>query len=80
MPIYEFECVDCGKTTEILLTNSETDLVACGGCGSKNLKRLLSAHAFVSVSKKFPAERCCGEEGPPASCAGPGSCGRDCEF
>ena len=83
MPIYEFECLDCGNTTEILMANSETDLAVCGGCGSKNLKKLLSAHAFVNSTRRFPenpAARCCGEEGPPANCAGPGSCGRDCEF
>ncbi len=83
MPIYEFACLDCGNTTEILMRATETELVKCGGCGSKNLKKLLSAHASVNPFKKIPensAVRCCGEEGPPATCAGPGSCGRDCEF
>ena len=30
MPIFEFECVDCGHHTEILMASTETDLVACG--------------------------------------------------
>lgn len=77
MPIYEFECVECGHTTEILMASTETDLVVCGGCGSRNLKKLLSAHAAVSSTRSFPdsaADRCCGSEGPPTTCAGPGSC------
>jgi len=77
MPIYEFECVECGHTTEILMASTETDLVVCGGCGSRNLKKLLSAHAAVSPTQSFPesaADRCCGTEGPSTTCAGPGSC------
>ena len=77
MPIYEFECEDCGRKTEILMAGTEEDLVACGGCGGRNLKRLLSAPAAVSPTGRFPepaADRCCGSEGPPATCAGPGSC------
>ncbi len=77
MPIFEFECLDCGQNTEILMARNETDLVACGNCGGKNLKKLLSAHAPVSASGRFPenaADRCCGSEGPASGCAGPGSC------
>ena len=77
MPIYEFECLDCGHETEILMARNETDLVVCGKCNSRNLKQLLSAHAAVATEKRFPAnasDRCCGATGPPNSCAGPGSC------
>ncbi len=78
MPIYEFECLDCGKTTEILMAVSEIDLVVCGDCGSKHLKKLLSAHTVGSSSGNFPenaADRCCGVQGPQGgTCAGPGSC------
>lgn len=77
MPIYEFECLDCGHTTEVLVGSHETDLVACGNCGGRNLKKLLSAHAAVSPTGRFPtdpADRCCGAGGPLGTCAGPGSC------
>ncbi|MBW1681103.1 MAG: zinc ribbon domain-containing protein [Deltaproteobacteria bacterium] len=77
MPIYEFECLDCGRRTEILMGSNETHLIACGQCGSKNVKKLLSAHAVINASKsppQNPADRCCGAQGPPASCPGPGSC------
>jgi len=77
MPIYEFECKECGHRTEILVASSEIDLVACGNCGSRDLRKLLSAPAAISPAGGFPenaADRCCGAEGPPTSCAGPGSC------
>jgi putative FmdB family regulatory protein len=78
MPIYEFECADCGHNIEILIANTETDLVACGNCGSRDLKRLLSAHAAVGTTKRLPenpADRCCGTAGPSeGTCTGPGSC------
>lgn len=78
MPIYEFECLDCGKTTEILVAASEIALVTCGDCGSRNLKKLISAHAQVNPARSYPAgpaDRCCGTDGPPGgSCAGPGTC------
>lgn len=77
MPIYEFECLDCGHNTEILIASTETDLVVCGNCGGQDLKKLLSAHAAVSSTRRFPedpADRCCGTERPPNTCEGPGSC------
>jgi putative FmdB family regulatory protein len=77
MPIYEFECQDCGHHTEVLVARSETDMVMCGNCGGRNLKRLLSAPASVSPMRGFPqnaSDRCCGSEEPAPNCAGPGSC------
>ncbi len=77
MPIYEFECLDCHQRTEILMASTEEDLVACGSCGSKKMKKLLSAHASVSSNPGFPdtdSARCCGSAGPSPTCSGPGSC------
>ncbi|HET7484993.1 MAG TPA: zinc ribbon domain-containing protein [Solirubrobacterales bacterium] len=41
MPIYEFECEDCGERFEEL-TSSDTQALACPACGSKQTHRLLS--------------------------------------
>lgn len=41
MPIYEFECLDCGHRFEEL-TSSDTRAFACPGCGSKEIQRRLS--------------------------------------
>jgi len=77
MPIFEFECRDCGTITELLVRAQEVDLVTCSKCGGRNLKKLISAHATfrgeISIPSD-PADRCCASTGPIASCTGPGSC------
>ncbi len=45
MPIYEFECRDCGHRFEELVgsqVGTEADDVACPDCGSNEVERLLS--------------------------------------
>jgi putative FmdB family regulatory protein len=41
MPIYEFECEECGTRFEELLTDESAD-VACPSCGSARIRRLMS--------------------------------------
>lgn len=76
MPIFEFECLDCGALTEILVEINETGLVSCSQCGGKNLKKLISAHAPLRSNglPSDPADRCCASTGPHSGCSGPGSC------
>jgi putative FmdB family regulatory protein len=45
MPIYEYECLTCGKRTEILQRLDEAPLAACPECGG-GVRKLLSAPAF----------------------------------
>ncbi|RLA85407.1 MAG: zinc ribbon domain-containing protein [Deltaproteobacteria bacterium] len=45
MPIYEFECENCGETFETLLL-SRSNEVSCPHCGGRNLKRVMSICAF----------------------------------
>jgi putative FmdB family regulatory protein len=79
MPLYDFLCLDCGQVTETLLTGSG-DVPACQGCGSGNLKRLLSSPSSLSGSSRHglpgPGDTaCCGSSpGQASGCAGPGSC------
>jgi putative FmdB family regulatory protein len=73
MPLLEFRCADCEKTSEVLvLAGDEPDVAACPTCGSRDLSRLLStfaAHAGPGGARN--AEAACGD-GP---CAMPGMCG-----
>jgi putative FmdB family regulatory protein len=47
MPIYEFQCADCGEKKEILFrANDEKIEMKCDKCGSENLQRVLSATNF----------------------------------
>lgn len=78
MPIFDYLCLDCRKTSEVI-TTGRADRVACPVCGSQNLEKLLSAHSSYSGSAKSrmpgPGDStCCGSSPAGAGCAGPGSC------
>ncbi|MCE5194253.1 MAG: hypothetical protein LLF28_02175 [Nitrospiraceae bacterium] len=46
MPIYEYECLKCGETHEILQKFSDKPLDVCSKCGGK-VKKLISNTSFV---------------------------------
>jgi len=46
MPIYEYECGECGHVFETLQRISEAPLTECPACGRPALKKLVSAAAF----------------------------------
>ena len=51
MPIFEFRCLDCGDIFEKLFMNSDEKIeIACPGCGSETLERVVSrsSHAIGS--------------------------------
>ncbi len=79
MPLFDFLCLECNETYEILLKGSD-DQPECHNCGSKNLKKMLSAHSSISGPSKLslpgPGDTaCCGSSPDQAAgCAGPGSC------
>ena len=52
MPLYDFQCRDCGGTFEVTLRFSEADRIpVCPKCESGNTKKQLSKIAvFVSSS------------------------------
>lgn len=46
MPLYEYQCQDCGKIFELLRRFSEADKdVVCPECESENVERILSGFA-----------------------------------
>jgi len=45
MPIYEYECLECGQRTERLQRMDEGPLPACPACGGP-VKKLFSAPSF----------------------------------
>jgi putative FmdB family regulatory protein len=46
MPIYEFECSQCGHRFDRLQKLSDTDPVVCPACDTPNLHRRVSAPSF----------------------------------
>jgi len=78
MPLFDYECLDCGNHWEILITGSR-EQPRCLACKSTNLKKKISAPSSLSGTSvsKFPAPgdtACCGSNPTNAGCAGPGSC------
>lgn len=60
MPIYEFECKECGEEFETLVLGSR-DQVTCPRCGSSKAQKKMSTcafkagHKFVGTGKKAGA-------------------------
>ena len=78
MPLFDYQCLDCGEQSEILITLS-TDQPECKACGGKNLKKMMSTpSSLIGLSGvRFPGPgdtTCCGSNPTSAGCAGPGSC------
>lgn len=46
MPIYEYECGECGHRLESIQKMSDAPLTDCPTCGQPGLKRLVSAAGF----------------------------------
>jgi len=46
VPLYEYECLDCGENFEALVRNS--NIPPCPGCQSRNLKQLISMFSVDS--------------------------------
>ena len=46
MPIYEYECQECGEVTEVMQRITEDPLTTCETCGGP-IKRLISNTSFV---------------------------------
>ncbi|MDR2017621.1 MAG: zinc ribbon domain-containing protein [Syntrophobacterales bacterium] len=80
MPIYEYQCEQCGTVTEVLFLGKEQD-AACSACGGTRLTKLMSA-PNISVKESAasfgaPQEGCCGSPdmcGAGSSCANRGQC------
>jgi putative FmdB family regulatory protein len=53
MPLYDFKCLDCKKTFEIVraIESYDAQKVQCPKCGSKNVERQWTG-VFVETSKK----------------------------
>ncbi|MEW6096893.1 MAG: zinc ribbon domain-containing protein [bacterium] len=41
MPIYEYQCINCGTEFEVLI-RTYNNVIRCTKCGSSNVKKLIS--------------------------------------
>jgi len=72
MPIYEYECQQCGARIELLVRISD-DTPACSECSSHDLTKRISAAAISSGAPDTP----CGSApcSPMPACGSGGCCG-----
>ena len=79
MPLFEYQCSLCGRSSEILVIG-KSDKPECKFCGSRDMLKMMSAHSSMSgsVNPKMPGlgdTGCCGSApGEANGCTGPGSC------
>ncbi len=48
MPIYEFQCQECGETFEELVLGGRVEGIRCRKCQSEKVRKLMSACGFKS--------------------------------
>lgn len=46
MPIYEYQCAECGHQTEVLQKISDEPITDCPECGKPAMKKMVTAAAF----------------------------------
>jgi len=60
MPIYEFQCTDCEKPSELLLRSSDFSSEKCPYCGSSHLVKQLSTFAPATPVQAEITPQCTG--------------------
>ena len=71
MPLYEYDCKDCGQHAEVLVRGQEEP--HCPACAGTNLERVLSTFAVATCGREASSDgpAACGRCGDPR---GPGAC------
>jgi len=59
MPIFDFQCKECGKKFDLMISNSEKAKATCPDCNSSNLKQMLSLFNTGGGSKPTPMSDNC---------------------
>lgn len=63
MPIYEYQCKNCGTRTEFLIgIGDENESLICKNCGGSELIKLISPAAPLTISTHPKGKTCCGRE------------------
>jgi putative FmdB family regulatory protein len=63
MPIYEYQCRECGTTSEYLTGTEENESKSCKQCGSPAVEKVLSVSAVLTKTPhRASGKTCCGRE------------------
>lgn len=76
MPIYEYQCGDCGEKSEIIVgISAQDDTLQCKHCGSTELNKIPTAASIATHYSRPQGKTCCGRDErcatPPCSSDGP---------
>jgi len=55
MPLYEYDCNDCGENFDLMRKLSDTSPVKCEKCESENVKKRFNVSSFKLIGKGFYA-------------------------
>ena len=72
MPLYDYQCKDCGETFEVRASIKEKVAglkLVCPRCGSQETRALLTPVLMLHAGKETSGSGCCGSN------SGPGCCG-----
>ena len=80
MPIYEYQCSECGKISEIMVgVGNQNDVLQCKQCGSTALNKIPTFVTVATTASRPRGKTCCGRDErcdkPP--CSTDGVCARD---
>src|SRR5436309_15873394 len=64
MPIYEYQCLTCGKKSELLQRMSDPPMAACPECGGA-VKKLISSPAVQLKGSGWYVTDCGSKKGAP---------------
>jgi putative FmdB family regulatory protein len=70
MPLYEFECINCGKSFEIFTLKKIKNQIKCPHCDSADVIRKLSSFSSKRMTSEY-GSGCCGTTEP---CDNPKRC------
>ena len=74
MPIFDYQCGDCGKIYDVFHKGKElVEDIVCPSCGALDYKKLISA-PMVSIGSSSSPEGSCSPSCDTGTCCG-GSCG-----
>ena len=57
MPLYEFECTECGcRFEELVSSYKDVDMVVCAKCGAEELKRVYDGKYYLGIVSNSSSE------------------------
>jgi len=59
MPIFDFECQECGKKFDLMISNADKGKAKCPECHSPKIKQMLSLFNTGGGSKSSPMSDNC---------------------